>query len=120
MRKVRRLQTGEDDPDLAQLEMLWRDPSTPTRAQAADAAVKTFQAGIVPLRQTRRDLGYTSVQIKNMEREDAAALAEAQRQAAQQAATAAQQALVGQTPPEQPVTANPARPERDTSAAPAA
>jgi hypothetical protein len=70
MRKVRRLQTNEDDPDLAQLEMLWRDASTPTRAQAADAAVKTYQAGIVPLRQTRRDLGYTSVQIKNMEQED--------------------------------------------------
>jgi hypothetical protein len=71
MRKVRRLQTGVDDPDLASLEMLWRDPATPTRAQAADAAVKLYQAGIIPKRQARRDMGYTSVQIENMEDEDA-------------------------------------------------
>ena len=73
MRKVRRLQTGVDDPALAQLEMLWRDPATPTRAQAADATVKLYQAGIISLRQARRDMGYTSVQIENMERDDAEA-----------------------------------------------
>ncbi|TYP82063.1 phage portal protein [Blastococcus xanthinilyticus] len=71
MRKVRRLQTGEDAPELAQLEMLWRDPATPTRAQAADAAVKLYQAGIISKRQARRDLGYSSVQISNMEQDDA-------------------------------------------------
>ena len=32
-------------------------------AQSADAAVKKHQAGIVPLRQTREDLGYTGEQI---------------------------------------------------------
>ena len=34
------------------------------------AAVKKHQTGIVPLRQTREDLGYTSEQIKLMEDED--------------------------------------------------
>lgn len=71
MRLVRQFQNdGVDDPSLASMETLWRDPATPTRAQAADAAVKLFQAGIVPRRQTRRDIGYTSVQIANMEIED--------------------------------------------------
>lgn len=73
MRLVRQFQNdGVDDPDLASMETLWRDPATPTRAQAADAAVKLFAAGIVPRRQTRRDIGYTSVQIANMEIEDEA------------------------------------------------
>lgn len=71
MAKVRRFQTGQDDPEMASMEMLWRDPATPTRAQAADAAVKLFMAGIVTKRQVRRDLGYTSVQIKNMEDDEA-------------------------------------------------
>lgn len=74
-RKVRRLQTGEDDPALAELEMVWRDPATPTRAQAADAAVKLYQAGVIPKRQARRDLGYSPVQIQNMEQEEADAAA---------------------------------------------
>ena len=71
MRLVRIFQTGEDDPRLASMETLWRDPATPTRAQAADAAVKLYQAGISTKRQARRDVGYSSVQIANMERDDA-------------------------------------------------
>lgn len=62
---------GRDDSDAARgMETLWRDAGTPTRGMAADAAVKLNAQGIVPLRQTRRDLGYSSVQIQNMEAED--------------------------------------------------
>lgn len=70
MRIVRRLQTGDWDTGLKRLETVWRDPSTPTVAQKADAAVKLYQAGIVPLAQSRRDLGYTDAQIANMEQQD--------------------------------------------------
>lgn len=71
-RKVRRLVDGMWDPELVSLEVLWRDPATPTRAQAADAAVKLRAEGIVPLRQTREDLGYSAVQIQRMEGMDEA------------------------------------------------
>ncbi|GAB3988847.1 phage portal protein [Nocardioides marmoraquaticus] len=70
MRLVRRFQTGVDDPKLRGLETEHRDPSTPTKAQAADAAVKLRQQRIISLRQARKDLGYSNVQIRNMERDD--------------------------------------------------
>ena len=70
MRKAMRVATGSWDDDLKRLETIWRDPSTPTVAAAADAAVKKFTANIVPKRQTREDLGYTSAQIERMEEED--------------------------------------------------
>lgn len=70
MRLVRRFQEGDWDPALRRLETIWRDASTPTVAQAADAAVKLYSAGIVPLRQTRQDLGYTDGQIELMETAD--------------------------------------------------
>lgn len=75
MRIVKRLQEGDWNPRYRRLETIWRDASTPTRAQAADAAVKLFTASprpIVPLRQTREDLGYTNAQITRMEAEDEA------------------------------------------------
>lgn len=59
----------------SRLETIWRDASTPTIAQSADAAVKKFTGGIVPLRQTREDLGYSAVQIDRMCSEDDRALA---------------------------------------------
>ncbi|MFI6813759.1 phage portal protein [Nonomuraea sp. NPDC050328] len=65
--KVRGEQVGDD---IQSLETLWRDASTPTIAQKADAAVKLHTAKIIPLRQTREDLGYTQVQIERMEAED--------------------------------------------------
>lgn len=70
MRVADRLKTGVWRPELRRLEALWRDASTPTVAQSADAAVKKYQAKITPLRQTREDLNYTSEQIKLMEEED--------------------------------------------------
>jgi hypothetical protein len=57
--------------DMRSLEVIWRDASTPTIAQKADAAVKLNQAGITPKRQTREDLGYTQAQIARMEEDDA-------------------------------------------------
>jgi hypothetical protein len=54
-RIVRRFQTGDWDPKMRRLETIWRDASTPTVAQKADAAVKLYNLPkpIVPLRQTR-------------------------------------------------------------------
>jgi hypothetical protein len=75
MRLVRRFQTGEWDPRMLRLETIWRDASTPTIAQKADAAVKLHAERIVPTRQTREDLGYTQAQIARMEEEDAKAQA---------------------------------------------
>jgi Phage portal protein, SPP1 Gp6-like len=73
-RLVKRFQaSGEKlDPKLLSLETVWRDASTPTVAQAADAAVKLFSTPtpIVPLRQTRESLGYSQTQITRMEQED--------------------------------------------------
>jgi hypothetical protein len=60
MRLVVRFQTGRFDPEMTRLETLWRDPSTPTRAQAADATVKLVQAGILPVEAAWEDLGYSA------------------------------------------------------------
>lgn len=75
MRIAMRIYTGQWDPELRRLETAWRDPSTPTIAQAADAAVKTYQANIVPLRQTRQRLRFSDAEIQQMEEEDAKAAA---------------------------------------------
>jgi hypothetical protein len=79
MRIADRYHTGKWREDLRRLETVWRDPSTPTIAQSTDAAVKKRQARIVPLRQTREDLGYNEQQIALMEEEDAK---EAERESA--------------------------------------
>jgi len=78
MRLVKRFQDGDWDPRYRRLETIWRDPSTPTIAQKADAAVKlnNLPKPIVPLRQTREDLGYTDAQIARMETEDSKAAAQ--------------------------------------------
>jgi hypothetical protein len=63
------------DPSLATgLETVWRSAATPTQASKADAAVKTFGAGISDLRQARVDYGYSLTTIEAMEeREERAA-----------------------------------------------
>lgn len=63
------------DKRILRARTVWRDASTPTVAQAADAAVKKRQAKITTLRQTRIDLGYSPEEIARMEEEDAAELA---------------------------------------------
>ena len=65
-RLVLRFQTGKWDPAAQGLETVWRDPSTPTVAQKADAVVKLVQAGVLPIEQGREDLGYSSEQRKRM------------------------------------------------------
>lgn len=65
-RVMRRFQTGEWSPAERSIETVWRDPSTPTVAESADAAVKKYQTGIVPWRQTVEDLGYSEAQIERM------------------------------------------------------
>jgi hypothetical protein len=53
-----RLPEGADS-----METVWRDPETRTVAQAADAAVKLVQAGILPPEVALEDLGYTPQQV---------------------------------------------------------
>lgn len=74
MRIADRIKNGEWREDLKQMETLWVPAATPTVAQQADAAVKLHADKIVPLRQTREDLGYTDIQIERMEEEDDKAL----------------------------------------------
>lgn len=64
---------------------VWRDPSTPTVAQAADAAVKLVQSNIITPDQALEDLGYSPVQIER----------ERQRRE-EQAATSATKAVAAQ------------------------
>ncbi|HWD78360.1 MAG TPA: hypothetical protein VG497_05755, partial [Kribbella sp.] len=76
-RIVKRFQSDDWDPKLRMLETIWRDPSTPTVAQMADAAQKKLAVGIITKRQAREDCGYTDAQISKMEREDKLAAEEA-------------------------------------------
>ncbi len=96
MRLVRRLQTGADDPRLMRLETVWRDASTPTIAQSADATVKKHAEGIITTRQAREDLQYTEAQIARMESDD-------EKQAAADPVGQLSRQLGQQLPQEQPV-----------------
>lgn len=70
------------------IETSWRDASTPTIAQKADAIVKLVQAkdnagrSILPIEQAREDLGYTAVEQERMRDWDANAIQDAQLNAA--------------------------------------
>lgn len=66
MRLVRRIQTGDWDESLRQMEAVWRDPATPTRAQQADAVVKLHGAGILPTEAAWEDLGYSPERRKKL------------------------------------------------------
>ncbi len=72
MRIVRRFQEGDWDPAARRLETIWRDPATPTRAQASDAATKLVAGGIITKQQAREDIGYTPSQQRRMEAQDKA------------------------------------------------
>jgi hypothetical protein len=66
-----RVRDGEAwDARVRRMKVVWRDASTPTVAQAADASVKKRQEGITTLRQARIDLGYSPEEIRRMEEED--------------------------------------------------
>lgn len=68
MRLADRIIYGQWNPDLARLETLWANPETPTRAQLADAVVKIFQAGILPLEAAWEELGYSATRRKQLMR----------------------------------------------------
>jgi hypothetical protein len=77
-----------DSPEAKQIETLWRDPSTPTVAQKADAAVKLVGAkdgrghSIIDSEQAREDLGYTPTQRDRLAERDALAAEDPQIQQA--------------------------------------
>ncbi len=65
-----------DDPELSRLETLWRNPETPTQAQTADAVVKLYGAGILPVEAAWEELGYSAtrrLQLARMRAEELAA-----------------------------------------------
>lgn len=70
------------------IEVLWRDPATPTMSQKADATVKLVTAkdgrgrSIVPIEQAREDLGYSAVEQSRMADWDLAAVQDPQLEAA--------------------------------------
>lgn len=69
---TRRFQDGDWDPSARRVKTLWQDAATPTRAQAADAAVKLVTGQIIPKQQARADLGYTPAQQRRMDAQDQA------------------------------------------------
>lgn len=69
-RLILRFRNGADDPKARSLETVWRDPSTPTEAQKADATVKKVESGVITMDQAREDLGYTKEQRERMAEQD--------------------------------------------------
>lgn len=69
-----------DTRETRTIESLWRDPSTPTVAQEADAITKLVTTkdstgrSVVPLEMARERLGYTPKERERMEKMDAMAL----------------------------------------------
>ena len=92
---------GRDPSKATNLETNWRPAATPTQAAKADAATKTYGAGISDLHQARVDYGYTATTIKAMEEREAQASSDpalagavTDLQAARDAALAARDAAV--------------------------
>jgi hypothetical protein len=54
------------------MESIWRDPSTPTYAAKADGATKLYAGGtgVIPKKRARKDMGYSIVEIEDMEKWD--------------------------------------------------
>lgn len=103
---VRRFQEGDWDPSARRVKTLWRDAATPTRAQAADAALKLVTGHIIPVQQAREDLGYTPAQQRRMDAQDAA---NAERDPIGQLTQAAGRGMPNQIPgvPGNPADGNP-------------
>jgi hypothetical protein len=114
MRLVRRIQEGEWNPDLASMETMWRDPSTPTRAQTADAVMKlaSTEVGgipILPLEMAREEIGWSSTKrgrarLLDAEFQAQQAKAQADALAQQKAMAAAQPAPADAQPGDMPMT----------------
>lgn len=64
----RMVKGGTVPPDYQRLETIWMDPSTPTYAAKADAAVKLYAngVGVIPKEQARIDMGYSITEREDM------------------------------------------------------
>jgi hypothetical protein len=69
---VRVMGTPQLPPEYYRMETIWRDPSTPTYASKAAAAVGLYGAGagVIPKKRARFDMGYSVVQVEEMEQWD--------------------------------------------------
>ena len=72
MSLAERIIDGEWNINARRLETRWRDASTPTISQAADAVQKLVASKVIPIEQAREDLGYTEGARKRMDAWDAA------------------------------------------------
>lgn len=66
MRLAVHVQQGTPPTGMDDLETVWANPETRTVAQAADAAVKLYSAGIIDRRAALEDVGYTPAQIERI------------------------------------------------------
>lgn len=60
-------------PEYYRMETIWRDPSTPTYASKAAAATGLYAGGqgVIPKKRARYDMGYSVVEVDEMEQWDA-------------------------------------------------
>jgi hypothetical protein len=68
--RLARKAAGLSDAGAESLETIWRDPEFRTEGERTDSVVEKFQAHLIPLRQAREDLGYSSTAIDRMEEQD--------------------------------------------------
>lgn len=74
MRTVLLVRDGRVPEEALRMEAQWTDPATPTFAAKSDAVVKLYSADrLLPRRASRRALGYSDTEIRDMEAEDAEA-----------------------------------------------
>ena len=74
MRLALRIRDGVWNPRAVSLETRWRDPSTPTFAQKADAAVKLHAEGLLPTEMAWNILNFTAVEQEQMKQMQADAM----------------------------------------------
>ena len=65
-RLIKLFSDGDVPDNWVELESIWRDPATPTKAQAADAAVKLVQANILPIEAAWEEMGYSQTRITEL------------------------------------------------------
>jgi hypothetical protein len=72
MRIAHLIMRGSVPSEMYRMETVWADPSTPTYAAKADAAVKLFAngLGVIPKEQARLDMGYSITEREQMRRWD--------------------------------------------------
>lgn len=68
--RLTRKTAGLPDVGSESLETIWRKPEFRTEGELTDSVVKKYAAGLIPLRQAREDLGYSSTAIDRMEQQD--------------------------------------------------